>query len=278
MAVLFFSGDILNDKNLKYRIARSRRGAAVFEDKSLQVPPPDVKSDVFQKLKKRVLPFASQKKGASLSVEAALVLPMFLLFSLALLSPIRWLDEQRKAQIEAERICEDLSLRAYEGENEREELITYAYVNTERIPFFSGIFPAVSMDVAAQRRKWIGLDGKLKSTDAGEDGKDANESYVYVGNGMGRYHRKRDCHYISNTYEAISVEEAKERRTSDRHRLNPCGRCRPDLEGGGIVYVTVEGEHYHSTTSCRAMQAYVREVPLSEVVHLGACSYCSSGK
>jgi len=276
--VLFFSGDIFYHLKVNnFRTARSRRGAAVFQDKSLQVPTPNVQFDVCKCLKKRVLPFISPKKDASISVEAAIALPMFLFFSLALLSPIRWLDDQRKAQTKAEQVCEEVSQWAYaEDMDPSEIMVTYERTYREQIPFFSEIFRGVEMRVAAQRRKWIGLDGKLRLTDHDLEAEISEETMVYVGAGMGRYHVNRSCHYISNQYEIISLGEAKERRTSSGHRLKPCDSCRPDVTGGGTVYVTKEGKHYHASDSCAAMASYVRIVPLREVRHLGGCSYCTS--
>ena len=46
---------------------------------------------------------------ASMTVEAALVLPLALLFFLALLQPVIWLDRQRKVQTAMERIGEEIS-------------------------------------------------------------------------------------------------------------------------------------------------------------------------
>ena len=46
---------------------------------------------------------------ASMTVEAALVLPLALFFFLALLQPVIWLDRQRKVQTAMERIGEEIS-------------------------------------------------------------------------------------------------------------------------------------------------------------------------
>ena len=274
--MLFFSGGPLtHDKKLNIKTARNCCGAAVFKDKSLQVPTPSARNGAYACLKKRVLPFIYRKRNGSMAVEAAIVLPLFLFFSVAMLSPIRWLDTQRKEQTEAERICEELSRWAYAEDSEEDVLAVFEHSYQEKIPFFSGVFGGMEMNIAAQRRKWIGLDGKLQSDADGDSSNVETEPMVYVGAGMGRYHLLRDCHYISNQYTAVSVAEAEARRTSDGHRVRPCNSCKPDAAGAGTVYVTAEGEHYHRSPSCIAMVSYVRKVPLREVEHLGACSYCS---
>ena len=58
---------------------------------------------------KRVLPFISQKRTrkrfeGSITVEAAVVLPLFVFFGLAVLAPMRWLDTQRQIQTTMDRL------------------------------------------------------------------------------------------------------------------------------------------------------------------------------
>lgn len=73
---------------------------------------------------KRVLPFTSEKRmAASMTVEAAFVLPLFVFFSVALLMPIKWLDTQRKVQTVTERCCEKLSLYTYVIESGSQSLM-----------------------------------------------------------------------------------------------------------------------------------------------------------
>lgn len=64
---------------------------------------------------KRVLPFASPHASceASLTVEAALSLSLFLLMAAALIQPMVWLDRQRKVQTVTEALCGELSQYAY---------------------------------------------------------------------------------------------------------------------------------------------------------------------
>ena len=227
---------------------------------------------------KRVLPFTSSVRlKASMAVEAAFALPLFLFLALALMMPMKMLDTHRKLQTETERICEELSLYGYlteekeEPGEEAEDVVLEASYN-ERIPFFPAIKPGITMKIGAKRRRWIGMDGKLTCKSDWSEG--SGEEMVYIGAEMTRYHRDRNCHYISNQYLAVSVEEAKGMRDVDGHRFVACASCRNTIRPNGTVYVTPGGRHYHGDTECRAMLSYVRKVPLSDVVHLGVCSYC----
>ncbi|MBS5117819.1 MAG: hypothetical protein KHZ10_08035 [Clostridium sp.] len=150
---------------------------------------------------------------------------------------------------------------------------------TERIPFFPVYRQGITMKVASRRRGWIGLEGKL--TESGEHKAEvggADGHAVYVGAGMGRYHLYRDCHYISNAYEAVSLNQAAKMTNQFGERYRPCSRCADSGHGDRTVYVTAGGGHYHFNRACSAMVSYVRTVDLEDVGHLGVCSYCASRK
>ena len=261
---------------------------------------------------KRVPLCTSERKyRASMTVEAALVLPLFVFFAMALLMPIKALDTERKIRTVMENYCGDLSLSVYmeqENENNDFDLISDVLVwlqlqgklrafgdnveinrvqtpdengdialevtYHEFIPFFSGVTKGIKTELSVRRRGWTGIDGKLKSSKSNNGYGEFSEEMVYVGKTMGRYHRDRNCHYISNSYQAVSVDEAKAMRDADGHRFTACETCEEFIGKSGTVYITPGGRHYHGSTDCSAMVSYVRKVPISEVLYLGACSYC----
>ena len=280
-----------------------------FIAKSLQVPCNPLFSThcPMTKTGKRVLPFTSRtKQPAIMTVEAAFALPVFLFLVLALLAPLRWLDTQRKVQTVTEHLCEKLSLYGY-AERDRDILseaaaglwlkgkaeafadhvmirnadvpdaegnICLKLEYREQIPFFAHVCRPVSMGAAAKRRCWTGIAGKLERYSA-ESGNEEEEEMVYVGAKMSRYHRYRDCHYISNDYRCVSLAEALAMSNSYGNRFRACSICMKEDTDVSQVYITDEGKHYHSSKTCSSMNSYVRKVPLSEVEALGECSYCA---
>ena len=276
--------------------------------KSLQVPC----SPLFYTSKsylpgKRVLPFISRKRNrkrfdGSITVEAALVLPLFLFFGMALLAPIRWLDTQRQIQTVTERLGEDLSKNGYSGENMLSDaaagLWLYGKVRSyadsvrilkssvideqgnvhleltyrEPIPFFFEKINGVTMHVSVKRRAWTGLAGKL--TVHGSDG-EQGEEMVYVTPEGKRYHRYRDCSYLVNLCKAVSMEELDHYRNNDGKIFYLCSHCGFESNTQNIVYITTWGVRYHYDRSCAAMSSYFRKVPLREVVDWGECSVCA---
>lgn len=266
-------------------------------------------------------PSAAARLAGSLTVEAALCLPMFVFFAVALMMPMRWLERQRQVQTVVERTCEELSIYTAVGEfmdfreSENDGGVEMAgqaatglwlkgkagvYVEDiiiknvqvpdnegnvclevfykEKIPFFH-IYPGgITMTAAAKRRSWTGIDGKLGAEDDDNSLGDTDVEMVFVGANMGRYHLYRDCHYISNQYQTVTIEQAEQMRNASGGRYTACSRCAGQGQYVGQVYITQNGEHYHTSKSCSAMVSYVRSVPLNEVEHLGVCSYCARRK
>lgn len=295
MAVLFFASfDEMNKQCYSYR-----------KNMSLQVHDP--------LLARRAHPCTSSPP-ASMTVEAALVLPLALLFFLALLQPVIWLDRQRKVQTAMERIGEEISqygILAESVETEDSELpafctdaaaalwirgkvgqyadhvtvkkadvygengeIEFAAEYQEEIPFFETVLGKQTETVAVKRRSWIGIPGKLKGDGTSQDG-DGDEQTEMVYVGAGI-----GRYHLFRDCHYISNEYMTVTRSEAENgkvpgeKRTPCAVCGKKGDGSETVYITTAGEHYHCNKNCRSMISYVREVPKDEAEHLGLCSYC----
>jgi hypothetical protein len=277
-------------------------------------------------LVKRVLSSAScfRKKG-SLTIEAALVLPLFLFFMVILMLPMGVMKEGRRIQTALEAAGEEVSRYAYvlhqlelgerlkatgindfseefldglteegillyvrkrvEGLVGFERLESTSFVRSSvlrdgetidlimdyrvRIPFSVFGLSSIPMTARCCRRAWIGQEG-------GSSGKTGQEDeLVYIGKASTRYHRQRTCHYLYNDIQEIPFKEVENARNLSGGKYKPCSRCGGFAEENGSVYIMPSGERYHSDRNCSSIMAYVEVVPLSQVRHLGACSYCS---
>nr|WP_314758099.1 hypothetical protein [uncultured Lachnoanaerobaculum sp.] len=130
-----------------------------------------------------------------------------------------------------------------------------------------GIFKnTINQTVVASRRAWIGADGG-KGFGSSDD-----EEYVYIGRNSTRYHLDPRCHYLYNDLRCVSLSEIAGIRNDNGARYQPCERC--GNRAGTSVYIMPSGTRYHSDPDCSAIIAYVQRVKLSDVEHLGVCSYC----
>lgn len=268
-------------------------------------------------LARRADPCAS-KLPASMTVEAALVLPLAIFFFLALLQPVIWLDRQRKVQTTMERIGEEicqygiLAEREEDGENELPAFCTDAaaalwirgragqYADhvtvkkadiygengeiellaeyQEEIPFFEAVLGKQTETVAVKRRSWIGIPGKLKGNGSYQDSA-GEEQKDMVYVGAGM-----GRYHLFRDCHYISNEYLTVTRSEAEsgkvpgEKRTPCAVCRKKEDNSETVYITEAGEHYHYDKNCRSMMSYVREIPKEEAEHLGMCSYCARKK
>lgn len=260
--------------------------------KSLQVPcisPHKYYGSLFRP-GKRVLPFTSagsERAPASMTVEAALCLPLFLLFAVALMEPMRWLDRQRRVQTVTEQFCEELSQYMYA--KELGETIFYGQDGSE---------PEEGDGVSDSRTDKAYL-GALSDAAAGLWLKGKAEEYV-----DGVVIRKADVPdengnvWIELTYREqipffhvksgeISMHAAAKRRSwigiDGKLKEKKADSSGAGKAGETIVYVGAGMGRYHMYRDCHYISNQYRTVPLSQAEQLRnasggrytACSRCA---
>lgn len=154
---------------------------------------------------------------------------------------------------------------------EDQETIDFIVKYHVRLPFPVLGLPAVERSIRCRRRAWIGKEGKDYDGAGGKQG-DQDDPVVYIGKNSTRYHKSRNCHYLANNLSGVAFNQVKEMRNNSGGKYYPCAVC--GKIAGGTVYIMPSGSSYHSRKNCTAIIAYAQAVKLSEVKHLGACSYC----
>lgn len=152
------------------------------------------------------------------------------------------------------------------------EIVDFHLDYQMRMPFSVLGLNSLSFSSGSIRRAWIGRDGQERegeNTDKNEE-----DQVVYIGKNSTRYHKSRDCHYPANRLQTIDFHAVSDARNQSGGKYYPCAVCGSKAGEGDAVYIMKSGSRYHSDASCTAITAYVQAVKLSEVEHLGACSYC----
>ena len=152
------------------------------------------------------------------------------------------------------------------------EIVDFHLDYQMRMPFSVLGLNSLSFSSGSIRRAWIGRDGQERegeNTDKNEE-----DQVVYIGKNSTRYHKSRDCHYLANRLQTIDFHAVSDVRNQSGGKYYPCAVCGSRAGEGDAVYIMKSGSRYHSDASCTAITAYVQAVKLSEVEHLGACSYC----
>lgn len=271
-----------------------------------------------------------KKAEASLTIEAALSLTLFLFTVILLSMPMEILDTQRRVQMTLETASRELSQLAYvryrktigdeaagdglkeensgleglfaegalsfylaekiqsaAGKRRLERIDCSASSISEdgeridlraeyewKLPFSVFSLDRIRLSSRSLRRGWIG--GEEGARHAG--GSREEETMVYIGETSVRYHRSASCHYLSNDISSVSFDAIGEYRNKSGDRYRPCSVCGKGAGSGQAVYILPNGESYHSRSDCSSLASYIKKVPLSQVEHLGACSYCGGGK
>ena len=100
-----------------------------------------------------------------------------------------------------------------------------------------------------------------------------NEEIVYITKTGTVYHRDRNCSHIQLTIEEVSLGTITNRRNAGGEKYTPCEIC--DKNGfTDRVYITEDGNRYHSSLSCSGLKRIVFAVPISKVGNRHACARC----
>lgn len=110
-------------------------------------------------------------------------------------------------------------------------------------------FPDFTMQARYSGHAWVGWSGS-GGTD-GESGDGGDSGRVYVTRYGAVYHTDPGCIYLNPQIRAVPASEVSKYRSADNSKYYPCECCRPGKKG--IVYITKEGNRYHSDRSCRGL-------------------------
>lgn len=260
---------------------------------------------------KRAFLFASfpwtafKTSRAGITVEAALALPVFLFallwfpYSLVVMGTqvqIQYALEQSAMEIArygqaGDVVLEDIDLPDFVGKLSRSaygsfrtnSLLGYENVKTScvkngvllvadmgeegvveltagyfvEIPFFPRS-RTLWLQQKSRRKIWVGKD----------------EDVVYITKTGKVYHLYLDCTYIRHNPRAVSATAIDRQQNSDGNCYTPCHICCKEGLVRETVYITTEGEHYHSSAECVGICKEVITIPITEVGDRPLCSRC----
>lgn len=242
-----------------------------------------------------------KRKKASMTVEASLVLPLFM-FAMILIGylgqMIRCQDEMQEALT---RLAREASAEygAFQSSALKSKAYYMAKLNTYlsgsvgKVTFFESHFleERDEIDLVAvyrmttpfsimgmgdfrfrQRvhtRAFTGVDRRKKE---GEQG----DCIVYITDTGRVYHRTRECSYLNPSISKVLFGDLANLRNSSGGKYKCCERCSKEtyLEKGDSVWITRYGDRYHTSKSCSGLKRAIKEIRLSEVGNRPPCSKC----
>lgn len=217
----------------------------------------------------RVLPCVFQK--GSLTAEAAMVLPVFMLAMLAVSGYIpvyaRQVETTQKLLEAAEKCA------VYRAAGQAEQMVgsdgtlckVYRYAPMVRFPGAGALWLTAQVKV----RPWTGYDGDLGAESSGTE-----SQIVYISDNREVYHTSPDCSYLDIHLTSMSTAQAKAARNQERQPYTACERCCRGY-AGKVVYVSENGSHYHSSTACGGLARSPEAILMSSAESLPLCSRCA---
>lgn len=116
-------------------------------------------------------------------------------------------------------------------------------------------------------RAWTGydLEGSAKEH--------PSEINVYVTPKGSVYHMSRYCTHLQLTILSCPAAQVGEKRNEGGSKYRPCALCGSSLQTGK-VYITTDGDCYHSSIRCPGLKRTIEVIPLSKVGGRSRCSRC----
>ena len=100
------------------------------------------------------------------------------------------------------------------------------------------------------------------------------EDIVYITETGIVYHKDYHCTYLDLSIQMAAKTQIQTMRNEVGEKYYACERC--GMSAGNRVYITKQGNRYHSSLGCSGLKRKIYAIPKSEVMGKGACSRCGS--
>lgn len=291
---MFFRNKSRNYIHKKYNLKKLRK-----EISSLPKNIPSLKN----------LSFGRTSLNASLTVESALVLPIFLYLMAGILMFLNLMGNVGTLINGIQDTAKQMAVYAYAVKNPSENAgkltggISAAYAGIQlqkwaeglkgfHIGYSSFLKGDEKIDLVAafrvnaevplfsfgnpqiiQRgcvRAWTGRD--FRQEEAGYSRKENEKNQVYVAENGVVYHRDLQCTHLRLSVRQVSKTVAAHLRNRYGAKYYACSCCRKGT--GAVVYITDTGNRYHASKSCSGLKRTVHSADIKDVDNLPPCSKC----
>lgn len=256
---------------------------------------------------------SSPGNAGSMTVEAAVVLPFFLMVLLSLISFLKIIQLQNGITMGLREAGMPMSVYAYAQERMQENssldlagavpnvVLSYGYAGQKVREFLKEDIGGIQYYKSSVLEKDDVIDlvalyslepdfnaaflppVRLSSRFYGRawtgyavDGSESGavqEENVYITPEGTVYHRNRYCTHLQLTVLSCPAEQIAEKRNENGAAYRPCAKC-----GGGKmtgkVYITLQGDCYHNSIRCPGLKRTIEVIPISKVGNRTCCTRC----
>lgn len=255
-----------------------------------------------------VLPFhKNRQRSASLTVEASLIVPIFLFFVFMLWKCFLLILLQLSVAKGVTNTCKEYGMHGYlERRINQENAGQMAWVF---LPFLWEAMPetelaenwAVNCTSSEDDRVLISVEYDflceapllpswtlpVKQTfcfypylgvydqDLLQEEAEETVDVVYVTRTGTVYHESLSCTYLRMNITKVSPDNIADKRNNSGGKYSECNLCK-ELKQNSILYITDNGTKYHYSLQCSALSRDIEEKNRSEVEGMRACSKCGT--
>lgn len=214
-------------------------------------------------------------KKASLTVEAAVVLPLFLVGMITLIGIMDVCRIQTEQSALLAQRAKVLSMYAYSVQDYYEGNMVDLYKTyTCRLPVSLVPVSGIPISLRARVHTWTGRGTSEQSDENGND--PSGDELVYVTENGEVYHTSSKCTYLDLSIYDVRPSELSSQRNVYGGRYHSCEKCGSGAAEADTFYVTEKGDKYHVSLSCGGLMRTVKLVKKSEAGDAHVCSRCEN--
>lgn len=205
----------------------------------------------------------------SMTVEASLIMPVFIYFMLSLLYIFQILDLQTQVIINLHQEGNQISRQAY-GDRQHYHDGLVIMEESYRVKPFLLWMDSEDLEFTYQYygHAWVGYDYNRYENNQ------YLVEYIYVTETGSVYHRRADCTYLELSVSSVDRSEIPSMRNQGGGRYYKCEICGDGEET--LYYLTDHGNRYHSNPICPGLKRTVFKIPMEEAISQGkrGCAKC----
>lgn len=208
---------------------------------------------------------------ASLTVEAAMILPLLLF---AMVTMISFMEVYRIQTEHLTALCQEAireGIDMYSAGTEGDFTRTDSYSFAPMQILFP--LPAIQFETEVTLHPWTGSDGLFSDADPDAE----PERMVYMTSSGSVMHLDPHCSYLDIHIRAVAGNEIDSARNSGGKKYHACEHCSRGKPPADVVYITDNGTRYHNSGACSSLKRTVRLIPESEASGCAFCSRCGGG-
>lgn len=133
-----------------------------------------------------------------------------------------------------------------------------------KLPIYTFGKMALSCEEELQIKGWTGYEKAFGFQD--------KEDVVYITETGMVYHRDSQCTYLDLSIRMVGKKDIGSLRNENGEKYRACEKC--GRKAGVNVYITNQGNRYHTSISCSGLKRKVYAIPISEALGKGECSRC----